>query len=48
MKIAFCGDSFCADTKKGTWPYLIVKKLNANLMWKGHHGANQYTILKQA
>ena len=48
MKIAFCGDSFCADTKMGTWPYRISKKLNASLMWKGHHGANQYTILKQA
>ena len=48
MKIAFCGDSFCADTKTGTWPNLIVQKLDASLMWKGHHGANQYTILKQA
>ena len=46
MKIAFCGDSFCADTGKDTWPYLVKQKLNATQIWKGTPGANQYTILR--
>ena len=27
MKIAFIGDSFCADTGLGTWPSLIKNEL---------------------
>ena len=48
MKIAFCGDSFCADNKIGTWPYLVKEKLNAKSIWKGVQGANQYAILQDA
>ena len=47
MKIAFVGDSFCADIGQGTWPDLVSKKLDAKLISKGLQGANQYTILKQ-
>ena len=48
MKIAFIGDSFCADTGPKTWPCIVKEKLNATQIWKGVHGANQYTILKHA
>ena len=46
MKIAFVGDSFCADTGPETWPSIVKEKLNATQIWKGVQGANQYTILK--
>jgi len=46
MKIAFVGDSFCADTGPKTWPRIVKEKLNATQIWKGVQGANQYTILK--
>ena len=46
MKIAFCGDSFCADTGRATWPRIVKEKLNATRLCKGKPGANQYTILK--
>jgi hypothetical protein len=46
MKIAFIGDSFCADTGPKTWPSIVKEKLNAIQIWKGMQGANQYTILK--
>jgi len=48
MKIAFVGDSFCADAGQGTWPYLVKQKLNATSIWKGIQGANQYSILADA
>lgn len=48
MKIAFVGDSFCADTERDTWPYLVKQKLNATQISKGQKGANQYTILRNA
>ena len=47
MKIAFIGDSFCADTGRQTWPDLVRKKLDASIISKGVQGANQYGILKQ-
>ena len=40
MKIAFCGDSFCANIHNGTWPFLIKTELNATSIWKGTQGAN--------
>ena len=46
MKIAFIGDSFCADTRQGTWPYLVKKQTKSTLVCKGKQGASQYTILK--
>ena len=48
MKIAFCGDSFCADLNIGTWPFLVKKELDATSIWKGVQGANQYAILQDA
>ena len=48
MKIAFVGDSLCADTERDTWPYLVKQKLNATQISKGQQGANQYTILRHA
>jgi hypothetical protein len=48
MKIAFCGDSFCANIHNGTWPFLIKTELNATSIWKGTQGANQYHILSDA
>ena len=48
MKIAFIGDSFCADTRQGTWPYLVRKQTKSTLVCKGKQGASQYTILKYA
>jgi hypothetical protein len=47
MKIAFVGDSFCADTGPKTWPELVRHQLDAKLISKGVQGANQYSILKQ-
>mgnify|MGYP003111470441 CR=1 FL=1 len=47
MKIAFVGDSFCADTGRMTWPDLITKELDAKIISKGVQGANQYAILRQ-
>ena len=46
MKIAFIGDSFCADTRQGSWPYLVKKQTKSTLVCKGKQGASQYTILK--
>tara|TARA_B100000282_G_C31728897_1_gene489906 strand:- start:1593 stop:2192 length:600 start_codon:yes stop_codon:yes gene_type:complete len=46
MKIAFIGDSFCADTGAKTWPCIVKEKMDATQIWKGVQGANQYTILK--
>ena len=48
MKIALCGDSFCADTKQGTWPYLIKKQTESTLVCKGKQGASEYSILSLA
>jgi len=48
MKIAFCGDSFCADTGQGTWPYLVRKQTKSILVCKGKQGASEYSILNQA
>lgn len=47
MKIAFVGDSFCADTGRMSWPDLIAKELDAKIISKGVQGANQYAILRQ-
>ena len=49
MKIAFCGDSFCADvgmtfwcpihkTEGPTWPFLIAKEFSGTIMCKGIGG----------
>ena len=46
MKIAFIGDSFCADTGTNTWPHVVKEKIKATQIWKGLQGSNQYTILK--
>tara|TARA_Y100000034_G_scaffold50842_1_gene62570 strand:- start:100 stop:738 length:639 start_codon:yes stop_codon:yes gene_type:complete len=46
MKIAFIGDSFCADIDVGTWPILVKEYLNAEIVWKGKQGCSEYTILK--
>ena len=48
MKIAFIGDSFCADTRQGTWPYLVRKQTKSTLVCKGKQGASEYSILNQA
>ena len=47
MKIAFIGDSFCADAGRQTWPDIVKKKLDASIISKGVQGANQYSILRQ-
>ena len=38
MKIAFVGDSYCADTHKGTWLALVLKEYNAEMICKGRGG----------
>ena len=48
MKIALCGYIFCADTRQGTWPYLIKKQTESTLVCKGKQGASEYSILSLA
>jgi hypothetical protein len=40
MKIAFAGDSFCMNAFPDTpsWPHLVAKKLNADIIQMGHGG----------
>ena len=38
MKIAFCGDSFCAQITADTWPYLVAKEFNGTITCKGLSG----------
>jgi hypothetical protein len=38
MKIAFCGDSYCADPHKGTWLALVLEEYNAEMVCKGRGG----------
>jgi hypothetical protein len=38
VKIAFCGDSFCANTYEGTYPYLIANEFNGTITCKGLSG----------
>jgi hypothetical protein len=50
MKIAFVGDSFCMSVGRDAptgfcqedWPCLVAKKLNANIIQKGHGGEHFY------
>jgi hypothetical protein len=41
MKIAFCGDSFCADITNDdypSWPYLVANEFNGTITCKGLSG----------
>jgi hypothetical protein len=38
MKIAFVGDSYCADPHKGTWLALVLEEYNAEMVCKGRGG----------
>ena len=48
MKIAFIGDSFCADITKGGWPLIVAETFNADIIAKGiggRHCFHSYEIL---
>ena len=42
MKIAFCGDSFVVDTSDLSWPGLLSKEYNAEILCKGISGLSLY------
>jgi len=42
MKIAFCGDSFVVDTTDTSWPGLLSKEYNAEILCKGISGLSLY------
>ena len=42
MKIAFCGDSFVVDTTDTSWPGLISKEYNAEILCKGTSGLSLF------
>jgi hypothetical protein len=42
MKIAFIGDSYCADIDNGSWLGLVVKEYNAEIICKGRGGTAQF------
>jgi hypothetical protein len=48
MKIAFVGDSYCADIGKETWPGIVAKESDAKIIAKGlggRHLFHSYEIL---
>lgn len=52
LKIAFCGDSFCADyllrsSADFGWPHYLSQSLQAQVICFGIAGACEYRILKQ-
>ena len=42
MKIAFCGDSFVVDTTDKSWPGLLSKEYNAEILCKGTSGLSLF------
>jgi hypothetical protein len=42
MKIAFVGDSFCADIKKGGWPLIVAETFNADIIANGIGGRHLF------
>jgi hypothetical protein len=42
MKVAFVGDSYCADVNNGSWLGLVVKEYNAEIICKGRGGTAQF------
>jgi len=38
MKIAFIGDSYCANIKPGGWPFIVAKEFNADIIAQGLNG----------
>ena len=42
MKIAFCGDSFVVDTTDTSWPGLLSKEYNAEILCKGTSGLSLF------
>ena len=42
MKIAFCGDSFVVDTTDLSWPGLLSKEYNAEILCKGTSGLSLF------
>ena len=42
MKLAFCGDSFVVDTSDLSWPGLISKEYNAEILCKGTSGLSLF------
>ena len=42
MKIAFCGDSFVVDTSDLSWPGLLSKEYNAEILCKGTSGLSLF------
>jgi hypothetical protein len=45
MKIAFVGDSFCADIGKETWPGIVAKELDAKIIHSGVGGRHFCTSI---
>jgi len=48
MKIAFAGDSFCMNASPDTpsWPHLVAKKLNADIIQMGHGGQHFFHAVR--
>jgi hypothetical protein len=42
MKLAFCGDSFVVDTSDLSWPGLISKEYNAEILCRGTSGLSLF------
>ena len=42
MKIAFCGDSFVVDTSDLSWPGLLSKEYNAEILCRGTSGLSLF------
>ena len=42
MKIAFCGDSFVVDITDLSWPGLLSKEYNAEILCKGTSGLSLF------
>ena len=47
MKIAFCGDSYCAQITPGTWPYLVTEEFKADVLCLGMPGSAFYYAYKK-
>ena len=45
MKIAFVGDSFCANAGIGDWPSLVAEELDAEIIQLGYGGKHFYTAI---
>ena len=47
MKIAFCGDSFVVDTTDKSWPGLLSKEYNAEILCKGTSGLSLFNAYER-